>query len=334
MATTYSFVQRTLLLVKSFVLVPCFVTGCLVALNAATASAQSSFHIQSGGLFAGGFQLGIQTAPSFRQGPIYGYSPFGHPNFDIRYGIPQPHYQYRYAYPYEQFQYRGDVFDYRFDYYNRLRDPYLYGLQRDLIYGYPQYRYRFADPFGPPLDPVFGYRSARPPVAQIEPFSAQDFAPFPPNRSNPQLPAESIPEAIRAAATRLSASLSRRQDDGEIWLNYLAPGRIIQAVDQGRSADAVQDLLRNYDGVVANPELRAIIALDGFARTRQLLRQWIDSQAAAPSEPIQEFEADNFLPQDDPNGAEDMNVPDDLNGQPEDVNVPAAPVATPRRISV
>jgi hypothetical protein len=287
MAMAHSLVRRTLLFVKSFVFVPCIVTGGLVALNAATASAQSSFHIQSGGLFGGGFQLGIQTAPSFRQGPIYGYSPFGHPNFDIRYGIPQPHYQYRYAYPYDQFQYRGDV---------------------------------------------FGYRSARPPVAQIEPFSAQDFAPFPPNRSNPQLTAESIPEAIRAAATRLSASLSRRQDDGEIWLDYLAPGRIIQAVDQGRSADAVQDLLRNYDGVVANPELRPIIALDGFARTRQLLRQWIDSQAAAPSEPIQEFEADDFLPQDDPNRAEEMNVPEALNPQPEDVNMPAE--VTPRRISV
>lgn len=287
MAMAHSLVRRTLLFVKSFVFVPCIVTGGLVALNAAPASAQSSFHIQSGGLFGGGFQLGIQTAPSFRQGPIYGYSPFGHPNFDIRYGIPQPHYQYRYAYPYDQFQYRGDV---------------------------------------------FGYRSARPPVAQIEPFSAQDFAPFPPNRSNPQLTVESIPEAIRAAATRLSASLSRRQDDGEIWLDYLAPGRIIQAVDQGRSADAVQYLLRNYDGVVANPELRPIIALDGFARTRQLLRQWIDSQAAAPSEPIQEFEADDFLPQDDPNRAEEMNVPEALNPQPEDVNMPAE--VTPRRISV
>lgn len=81
---------------------------------------------------------------------------------------------------------------------------------------------------------------------------------------------------LKIASETLSRSLSAQQH-GDAWLNYLGPQRISQYVAVGNLA-AVAELIRRYDGVVANPELQSIMAVDGFAATRQLLHRYAESQ--------------------------------------------------------
>ena len=90
-----------------------------------------------------------------------------------------------------------------------------------------------------------------------------------------QLP---LPERLRAAAETLARTLSLRED-GDVWLNYLGPQRIIENVDYGRPASELQDLIINYDGVVSNGMLASIQYARGFATSRDLLRQYLGAQA-------------------------------------------------------
>jgi hypothetical protein len=78
---------------------------------------------------------------------------------------------------------------------------------------------------------------------------------------------------LRSACQQLSRSLSTRQD-GDVWMDYLAPDEISQWIASGNSA-ALRELLTHYDGVVGNPQLRSIAAVGGFATTRSLLRQYV-----------------------------------------------------------
>ena len=83
-----------------------------------------------------------------------------------------------------------------------------------------------------------------------------------------------LPERLRGAAERLARTLSLRED-GDVWLNYLGPQRIIENVDYGRSPSELQDLILNYDGVVSNGTLRSIQFARGFVESRDLLRQYL-----------------------------------------------------------
>jgi len=94
----------------------------------------------------------------------------------------------------------------------------------------------------------------------------------------------SLPERLRAAAMRLSRSLSLRRDDGDVWQNYLAPQSIVDVIDQGMDPQSLRELLRNYDGVVANPALTSIRHASGFNETRQLLRQYVGEPAPVEME--------------------------------------------------
>jgi hypothetical protein len=91
------------------------------------------------------------------------------------------------------------------------------------------------------------------------------------NRPRLEVP---LPERLRGAAERLARTLSLRED-GDVWLNYLGPQRIIENVDYGRSPSELQDLILNYDGVVSNGTLRSIQFARGFIESRDLLRQYL-----------------------------------------------------------
>ena len=93
-----------------------------------------------------------------------------------------------------------------------------------------------------------------------------------------------LPERLRDAAERLARTLSVRED-GDVWLNYLGPQRIIENVDYSWPSEAVQDLIINYDGVVSNGRLGSIQFARGFAETRDLLRQYLRTPDAIPSAP-------------------------------------------------
>ncbi len=86
-----------------------------------------------------------------------------------------------------------------------------------------------------------------------------------------------LPERLRTAAEALARTLSLRED-GDVWLNYLGPQRIIENVDYGRPASELQDLIINYDGVVSNGTLGSIQYARGFAASRDLLRQYLGTQ--------------------------------------------------------
>lgn len=86
-----------------------------------------------------------------------------------------------------------------------------------------------------------------------------------------------LPERLRTAAETLARTLSLRED-GDVWLNYLGPQRIIENVDYGRPASELQDLIVNYDGVVTNGSLKSIEYARGFATSRDLLRQYLASR--------------------------------------------------------
>jgi hypothetical protein len=88
-----------------------------------------------------------------------------------------------------------------------------------------------------------------------------------------------VSEDLRRAAIELQFSLSRRHD-GDVWLDYLAPGRIIQSIEQGEDPNSLRDLIMNYDGVVANGSLRPIHNALGFNQTRELLRVYVDLPAS------------------------------------------------------
>lgn len=93
-----------------------------------------------------------------------------------------------------------------------------------------------------------------------------------------------LPERLRMAAETLARTLSLRED-GDVWLNYLGPQRIIENVDYGLPASELQDLIINYDGVVSNGTLGAIQYARGFAASRDLLGQYLGTQScsAAPN---------------------------------------------------
>ncbi len=88
-----------------------------------------------------------------------------------------------------------------------------------------------------------------------------------------------VTEDLRRAAIRLQYSLSLRHD-GDVWLDYLGPARIVSAIDQGDTTSSLADLIQNYDGVVANRNLRAVYSASGFNETRELLRVYVDMQPA------------------------------------------------------
>jgi hypothetical protein len=84
-----------------------------------------------------------------------------------------------------------------------------------------------------------------------------------------------VREDLHRAAIKLQYSLSQRYD-GDIWLDYLGPGRIVSAIEKGAPPSSLKDLVTNYDGVVANSSLRPIYRASGFDETRELLRVYVD----------------------------------------------------------
>ncbi len=177
-----------------------------------------------------------------------------------------------------------------------------------------------------PVHPRLGYvvpapAVVYPPVVEVpvpvyEPVPVQVYPPVEPySASRPVGSSDPIllAEQLRAAALQLGESLNRRRDDGDVWLKYLGPGQIVDAVDRRVDPQSLKSLLANYDGVVGNGQLGSIRAARGFSETRALLRQYIQQGAAptvaepqqpvpplepreAPQQPIQPADGPEQLP--------------------------------------
>ena len=167
-----------------------------------------------------------------------------------------------YGYGYSGFGYPDP---YRFDGYGY--DPYRYGSFRmpDLLddpYFIERNRYR------PPLVirpavPAATYPSYGGQATYESGFAAQAVAVDPAD----------LASQLRSASEELSRSLLARRD-GDAWMAYLAPHRIIELTTSGNSAE-LRELLTHYDGVVGNPQMGSVAAASGFVATRNLLRQYV-----------------------------------------------------------
>jgi hypothetical protein len=148
-------------------------------------------------------------------------------------------------------------------------------------YGY-DYGYRYAAPPGMipayPVPPLYATPAYPSPYGR--PVYPQAIAPSYRGESSARPAAGgSLSEQLRAAAQQLSSSLAQRRDDADVWLDYLAPQRIVETIDRGGDPASLQELLRNYDGVVGSGSLGSIRASSGFSQTHELLQQFVASAA-------------------------------------------------------
>ena len=154
------------------------------------------------------------------------------------------------------------------------RYPYSSGL-------YPSYAYPYGSSLRYTLPYGYGTSAivAVPPVAAVPqadlyPYQAYQASPtISPSAIEPY--AKPIPDDPSVPA-RLLRSLSTRQ--GEPWLEYLMPERVIEAIETNDLA-TLRELAKRYDGVVNNPQLRWLANLSGFAATRSLIHQYVDASA-------------------------------------------------------
>lgn len=161
-------------------------------------------------------------------------------------------------------------------------------------YGYGPVYYGHRHPYHPPVtiyDP-------RPPVAVLPVLPVPAVVPVPavgypvapaPVYAQPVSPvvAATLSEQLRASAARLAQSLSYRRSDANVWLDYLGPQLIVDAIDRGDDPASLRGLVRNYDGVVGNGSLGSIRSASGFSETRALLKQYVSrpAQVAKPVAP-------------------------------------------------
>ncbi|QEF99386.1 hypothetical protein Mal15_34500 [Stieleria maiorica] len=174
----------------------------------------------------------------------------------------------------------GSFDPYRFD--NYVYDPYRFGSFEapDLLNDpYFRERHRYDSHFPgrrrPPLvmktpQPEFAYPSPRNPYL----YKGSKEALRNPSSKHPQ---------TANAPQQLIASLSA-MDDGEAWMEFLAPDRVDDLIAEGDQAE-LKELLSHYDGIVNSPALKAIAAARGFQATRELLRRHVQAAEELPPAP-------------------------------------------------
>ncbi len=169
---------------------------------------------------------------------------------------------------------RPGAFDpYRFD--NYVYDPYRFGsFEAPDLLNDPYFRERHR------YDSHFPGRRKPPLVMQTPQV---EFAT--PSPRNPWL-YKGSPEALRhpasrslspteSASQRLITSLSA-MEDGEAWIEFLAPDRVDDLVAQGDTPE-LRELLSHYDGILNSPALKSIATAPGFEATRRRLQQQVES---------------------------------------------------------
>lgn len=167
---------------------------------------------------------------------------------------------------------------------------------------YPVYSYGYAYPRIAPLDspviPPAGY--VLPGVTDatiVDPLTGLQYSPgfdggIPDLTDlslptlNPPTPSPVSLATLRFSAETLRRTLANRNEEGEVWLNYLHLETIIAAVDAGLPAAELENVRTRFDGVVMNPDLGTITKLPGFAQTQRLLGQWIDSESRLVEPPV------------------------------------------------
>lgn len=131
-----------------------------------------------------------------------------------------------------------------------------------------------------------------------------------------------MPSAIglRGAAEMLMDGISRRRDDADVWMDYLAPDKIIASLDANDSPDSLRGLLRNYEGVSANASLTSIRITRGFRETLQGLRRHVpagysDSETLSSQQSVS-VDSTSDAGADEPTLAAPIKAPEDTEELP------------------
>jgi hypothetical protein len=90
-----------------------------------------------------------------------------------------------------------------------------------------------------------------------------------------------VADLLRAAANRLSGSLSRMRD-GSTWLRQLQPQRIIATIDRAEFPGTLTDLVDAYESVAQNPRLVLVAEANGFRDTHRFLSHYVQLQSRYP----------------------------------------------------
>lgn len=161
----------------------------------------------------------------------------------------------------------------------RVRAPFVSINTRAYSFGYRGYPYGYSRYYGQVFyDPVLPRYA--PPVYAI-PRQPRIVYPQPDSTRvvKPAIDDATVPSLLRASALQLKRSLSLRRDDSDVWLEYLAPDRIVQAIDSSAAPSSLRDLLVHYEGVIGNSSLQSISGSNGFLDTLQLLRSYVNRPA-------------------------------------------------------
>ena len=135
------------------------------------------------------------------------------------------------------------------------------------------------EPVFPPSYPHYG-RSGVYPAPETQPIAGLAFSRSDSQRRSIYADAD-VADLLRAAANRLTQSLSRMRD-GEVWLNQLQPQRIISTIDRAEFPGSLVDLMQHYDAVANTPRLVLVAEANGFRNTHQLLAQYVRLQSRYP----------------------------------------------------
>jgi hypothetical protein len=166
-------------------------------------------------------------------------------------------------------------------YENDFRDRYSSG---DPFYHNP-YAYRgfgatvSPEPVFPPSYPHYG-RSGVFPAPETQPVPGLAYSRTDAQRRRVHADAD-VADLLRAAANRLTQSLSRMRD-GEVWLNQLQPQRIVLTIDRAEFPGSLIDLVQHYDAVANTPRLVLIAEANGFRDTHRLLAHYVRLQSRYP----------------------------------------------------
>lgn len=168
----------------------------------------------------------------------------------------------------------------------------------------PAYRYPY---YNAPIDSRSNYQTARPIVTHSSVVHA----------SFDTVPTDQVPERLRSAALALKESISQRKDDGDIWLDYLSPEKIVDTVDENQPPNRLREVLSNFEGVLGNTSLVSIQSARGFRETHQLLRQFVGDQDGPSAE-----NATSIADDDDDSTSLLTPMPDTKSKEP----TPASPI--------
>lgn len=135
------------------------------------------------------------------------------------------------------------------------------------------------EPVFPPSYPHYG-RSGVFPTPETQPVPGLAYSRSDSQRRGVHADAD-VADLLRAAANRLTQSLSRMHD-GEVWLNQLQPQRIVSTIDRADFPGSLIDLIQHYDAIANTPRLVLIAQARGFRDTHQLLAHYVRLQSRYP----------------------------------------------------